>query len=131
MKRVDQLLRLAIGFPFLYASLGSFTSPEDWIWYIPDWLAHLVPPEPLLLGHGAFELLLGGWLLIGKKTMLAAYVAAIDLTINTLLNIETFSVVFRDVGLLAAAIALALLHKESEKSLSAVKIPDTAPKLSN
>jgi uncharacterized membrane protein YphA (DoxX/SURF4 family) len=131
MKRVDQLLRLALGFPFLYASFGSLTSPKDWIWYIPDWLAHILPPEPLLLGHGAFELFLGAWLLTGKKTMIAAYVAATDLTINTLLNIQTFNVVFRDVGLLAAAIALVLLHKESEKALPAIKIADSSSKLSN
>ena len=112
MKSVDRLLRIALAFPFLYASISSLLSPKDWLWYIPDWLATRVPPEPLLLGHGFLELLLGLWLITGKKTYYAAIAAAIDLTGATVLNIQTFTVVFRDVGLVAAAVALALLHRE-------------------
>ena len=110
MQNAKRLLRISLAFPLLYASIGSLTSPKDWLWYIPDWLAKIAPAEQMLLGHGVFELLLGVWLLSGKKTQYAAIVAGLDLTSNTLLNITTFNIVFRDVGLIFASIALVFLE---------------------
>ena len=108
----SRLLRIGLASVFLYAALGSLLSPQDWLWYLPDWILKIAPAEPLLMSHALFELLLGVWLLSGKKTMYAALLAAADLLIIVLSTLSIMDVVFRDVGLIFAALALATLHKE-------------------
>ncbi|OGE31085.1 hypothetical protein A2631_05425 [Candidatus Daviesbacteria bacterium RIFCSPHIGHO2_01_FULL_44_29] len=105
------VLRLGLAFVFLYASISSFLFPENWIWFIPDWMQKIIPAEPMLMAHASFELALGIWLISGKKLFYAALVAALDLLAIMLPNIGIFDTVFRDVGLLASAVALALLSR--------------------
>lgn len=112
MTQAKLLLRIGLAFTFLYASASSFISPNDWIWYIPDWLQQIIPGNILLIVHGVFEITLGIWLLTGWKGFYASIVAALDLLAITILNIEILDVVFRDVGLLLAAAALAFLYKD-------------------
>lgn len=112
-QRAILFLRLGLAFVFLYASIGSFLFPDNWIWFIPDWIQKIIPPTPLLLAHASFELMLGLILLSGKKTFFVAIVAALDLLAIMLPNINIFDTVFRDVGLLFMALALINLTKPS------------------
>lgn len=114
MKYVSLSLRIGLAFTFLYASIGALLYPVDWISFIPAWLENLklAPPATLLLGHALFELILGLWLLSGKKTFFAAAIAALDLVSITLFSLNIFGIVFRDVGLIFSAIALALVYKD-------------------
>lgn len=112
-QRAILLLRLGLAFVFLYASIGSLLFPDNWIWFIPDWIQKIIPLQPLLLVHAGFELLLGLWLLSGKKTFFAAIMAALDLLAIMLPNINIFDTVFRDVGLFFMALALISLTKPS------------------
>jgi uncharacterized membrane protein YphA (DoxX/SURF4 family) len=109
------LLRIGLAFVFLYAAISSLISPADWIWYIPQWMQRIIAPEPMLMVHGIFELVLGVWLLSGWKTFYAAAIAACDLLAITLFNIQILSVVFRDVGLFFMAASLASLYKDQVK----------------
>lgn len=108
------VLRLGLAFVFLYASFGSFLFPQNWIWFIPDWMQKIVPAQPMLHTHAGFELVLGLWLISGRKLFYAAVIAALDLVAIMLPNINIFDTVFRDVGLLTSAIALAMLTKDSK-----------------
>ena len=105
------ILRLGLAFVFLYASISSFLFPQNWVWFIPDWITKIIPAEPMLMAHASFELVLGIWLIYGRKLFYAACIAALDLTAIMLPNIGIFDTVFRDVGLLTSAIALALLTR--------------------
>jgi hypothetical protein len=119
MGNVRLLLRIGLGITFLYASISALISPQDWIWYIPDLVTGVFPAGPLLFIHSIFELILGIWLLSSWKGFYAAFLSAVDLFIIVLANITIFSVVFRDVGLLFAA--LALLASYSAEKLNSKK----------
>ncbi len=114
-QRAILLLRLGLAFVFLYASIGSLLFPDNWIWFIPDWIQKIIPPKPMLLAHASFELVLGLILLSGKKTFYTALLAALDLLAIMLPNINIFDTVFRDIGLLFMALALATLTAPSRQ----------------
>lgn len=71
-------------------------------------------PEPLLLSSfSLFEVLLGLWLLSGKKLFYAAGISAMVFSGITIFNLGALDIVFRDVGLFFAALALALLARRT------------------
>lgn len=105
------ILRLGLAFVFLYASIGSFLFPQNWLWFVPEWMGKIVPAKLVLDSHAGFELVLGVWLLTGKKLFYASTVAALDLLAIMLSNIGVFDTVFRDLGLFASSIALTLASK--------------------
>lgn len=115
MNKAKVLLKIGLAFTLLYASVSSLTSPKDWIWYIPDWMKLIAPADLLLVLHSSFELVLGVWLLSGWKGFYAATITALDLLVITLVNIQVFGVVFRDVGLFFSAAALIVLYSTKSK----------------
>ena len=105
-------LRLGLAFVFLYASISAFLDPQSWVGYVPGFLGNDVTRGYVLLAHDFIGLGLGVWLLSGKKTFYSALLACASLAGITLTNLSIFVVVFRDVGLFFAAVALAVLSKK-------------------
>ena len=112
LKLTSLLLRLGLIFIFLYASISALISPEDWQWYIPDWMLTFAPANILLLFHSITELILVGWLIWGKKLFWASLFSALVLAGIILFNLNILGISFRYVGLVVAALALAALHKK-------------------
>ncbi len=108
------LLRAALAVPFLYAAVASILQPESWIGFFPSWL-FFIPGTLLLTLFSLYQLALAFWLLSGKRTTYAAVLAAISLTGIIIFNLGALDIVFRDLGLLLAAVALAFLSKGGEK----------------
>lgn len=108
LKLAQLLLRLGLAFIFLYAVVSATLSPLNWIGYFPPW-ARIFPEDLLLKLFSAGELGLALWLLSGWKLFYSAAGAALLLAAITLSNLSLLDVTFRDVGLVAAALALALL----------------------
>lgn len=107
------LLRVALAFTFLYAAFGAFIEPLNWIGYFPAWMQHIVPQEILVLLFSLYEIILAAWLVWGKGLLYASLAASASLFAITVVNVAVFDVVFRDVGLGLAALALAVasMHK--------------------
>ena len=109
-------LRIGIAVVFLYAAISSISQPANWIGFIPLWLRNLASPfaspETLLFGFAIFQIVLAVWLLLGRKTAAAAILSAIMLFGITVANLGLFDIVFRDIAVLFAALALAFLSKE-------------------
>jgi uncharacterized membrane protein YphA (DoxX/SURF4 family) len=103
---VSLILRIALAFVFLYASVSSFLSPNDWIGYMPRFMRGIVPDQLLLAGLSVFEIVLSGWLLSGFYVRYAALLAAAMLAGIVVLNPALLPITFRDVGLFIAALAL-------------------------
>jgi uncharacterized membrane protein YphA (DoxX/SURF4 family) len=103
---VSLILRIALAFVFLYASVSSFLSPNDWIGYMPRFMRGIVPDQLLLAGFSVFEIVLSGWLLSGFYVRYAALLAAAMLAGIVVLNPALLPITFRDVGLFIAALAL-------------------------
>ena len=103
----ELILRLGIAFTLLYAALGSTLEPVNWIGFFPAFLFQFGIPEELLLGaFSLFEAALALWLLWGKKLVYPALLSAFAFGGITLFNLGAMDIVFRDVGLFFAALAL-------------------------
>jgi hypothetical protein len=113
------ILRWGLAFCFFYAAVASLRHPQDWVGFFPMFVRNMVPDKLLLTGFSIFEIVLAGWLFWGKKLLWAAVLAALSLAGVTLANLDSFDIVFRDVGLFFAALALIELardggHKETD-----------------
>ncbi len=104
------LLRVALAIPFLYAAIASFLQPEAWVGFFPPWLL-FIPGSVLLTIFSLYELALAFWLLSGKQAYYAALLAALSLAGIIVFNLGALDIVFRDLGLLFAALALLFLSK--------------------
>jgi len=100
------LLRAALALVFLYASINSFLSPQDWIGYFPQFLRDIVPTSLLLPVFSVYELALAAWLLSGLYTKYAALLAAATLAGIVVSNFALLPISFRDMALILAALAL-------------------------
>jgi len=107
-KLISFLLRLGIAFSFFYAAIASFLNPTAWIGFFPSFLQY----DSLLTVYSIFEIILGGWLLLGKKVFYAAVLSALTLFGIVVFNLGALDIVFRDIPILFAAIALAVLGHE-------------------
>lgn len=109
------LLRLGfVVLPLLMGLDKFFDLMTDWEHYLAPWIVDLIPfsAETAMLVIGVVEILAA--VMIAIRPRLAAYVVAAWLA-GIILNLLTYSgfydVALRDVGLLVAAITLALLAR--------------------
>ncbi len=106
------ILRWGLAFVFFYAAIASLRHPQDWVGFFPQFVRNMIPQNLLLTGFSIFEIILATWLFSGKKTLWAAGIAALALAGVTVSNLGAFDIVFRDVGLLFAALALLELVRD-------------------
>lgn len=116
------LLRLGIAFTFFYAAIFSFLNPNDWIGFFPLFLRNLIG-APLLNIFIFYEFVLGFWLLSGRHGFLAGLVSAATILGIIVFNFGAFDIVFRDVGLFFAALALAFLSANRQNRSTNLIIP--------
>ena len=108
------LLRIGLAVIFLYAAISSFVSPQDWIGYLPQFAKKIISGDVLLKIFSVYELGLVVWLLSGKYIKYAAGLAALTLGGIVLSNFSLFVITFRDIALIFAAIALAVLNLDKD-----------------
>ncbi|HSX06120.1 MAG TPA: MauE/DoxX family redox-associated membrane protein [Candidatus Saccharimonadia bacterium] len=100
------LLRLGLAFVFAYAGVGSLRDPNEWIGYLPHFLAAASYAHVLIKVFALTELGLATWLLSGKFVRYAAAASALMLGGIVLANPADLIITFRDVGLACMALAL-------------------------
>ena len=108
MNKAGLLLRIGLAFTFIYAAISGFIEPESWI----GWLPEFARSNTWLNAFGVLEILIGLWLLSGWKIFWAGLISGVMFAGITVFNLGAFLITFRDVGLAAAAFALALLYYE-------------------
>lgn len=113
-KTVLWLLRVALASVFLYAAIAATLQPYNWIGYIPLQIRAIAPATSLLLGFSAFQFLLTIWILSAWKTRYAAGVAAITIAAILVTNAAQLDILFRDLAIFFAAIAL-IVGSEAKK----------------
>ena len=106
------ILRLALAFVFAYAAIDSLLHPSDWVGYMPHVADNIISRYTLLTIVSIYQLILVVWLLVGRYARYAAVLSALTLAGITVVNLSIFSITFRDVGLLLAAVALVFVAKE-------------------
>lgn len=108
-------LRLALAFAFLYAGISSLINPQNWIGFIPQFVANIVNPELALDVFSVVEVVLGVWLLSAWKKFEAAVVSVVVLIGITLPNLNLMNVVFRDIALIIVAVGLGVMEYKGKK----------------
>ena len=106
-------LRIGLAFVFIFASISAFLNPQAWIGYVPSFIENFITRAYFLFIHDIVNMVLGLWLLTGKKTFYAAIISSVVLAGIILTNLGSFLITFRDVGLFFSAIALAVMSKDN------------------
>ena len=111
------LLRVGLAFVYAYASVAIYFNPESFTKYIPPSMQSMMPMDLFLIVFGVAEVLLVIWLLSGKRTEYAGIISAVIMMSIVLTNITYFSILFRNVCIAFASVALFILeYKPKPKS---------------
>lgn len=103
------LLRLAISFSFFYVAYGFWADANDWIGFVPAFVKNIGVPQALLIDAIAvFHLIIALWILSGWRIFLPSLAAAFFLLGVVYFNWNQMYILFRDISLALAALALAL-----------------------
>lgn len=111
---VSLLLKSGIAFVLFYAAVGSFLDPFSWVGFFPQWMRNLVDQDLLLMFFSVYEIVLGIWILWGKWARYAALLSAATFAGIIVANLNAFDLVFRDVTMVFAALALAAMHWQQD-----------------
>jgi uncharacterized membrane protein len=106
-RRGTWLLRGGLAFVFLFAGSAMVLHPEAFAKYVPGLVPGAAVTVVLHL-FAAFEVVLAAGLLSRRHVYAAAVVSALTLVTITLLNLDAFDVLFRNVAIACAAASLAL-----------------------
>lgn len=104
------ILRLGVAFAFLYPPINAITNPFDWIGYFPPFMHGILSDMLMLHLFGIIEVIIAVWILIGRDIFWPSLAAFFLLVAIVLFNMNNFVVIFRDLSIAAAALALAIAH---------------------
>jgi uncharacterized membrane protein YphA (DoxX/SURF4 family) len=102
-------LRVGLAVVFAYAAIDAFRHPLDWTYFIPHFMTHTVSAATILHAVSVLQLIIAALLVVGVWLRVAAAAIVALLLGIVILNMSSFSIIFRDVGLAAAALALLFL----------------------
>ncbi len=114
-KLISFFLRMGLTIVFLYASIAILLNPSVWLGFIPSWLTNIIPEKIFLITHVIMNLIIGIWLLTGKKQFYASLIASLSLTVIIIFNLRVLDIIFRDIAILFSAISLMILHLNEVK----------------
>jgi uncharacterized membrane protein YphA (DoxX/SURF4 family) len=103
------VLRIGIGFVFLYFGWSAVAEPQMWTGFVPAWTNAIGSPEMLVRLHGIFELVGGLLLITGLWTGVVSGLLFLNL-LHTVFLLSSPQIVVRDLGILAALLSLFLAN---------------------
>lgn len=110
-RSVDIFLRLGVAFAFLFPPINAVFDPYSWIGYFPGFVRDIAPGLGILHVFGIIEVVLGLWILSGRRVFVPSVIAAALLFLIVLMNLNDFQVLFRDISVAFMALALAVMHR--------------------
>jgi len=108
----ELILRFGLVFVFLYAGIAGLVNPDSWIGFVPDIVEIFISRDLFLTIFSIAEILLGLWLIFGKQKFYPSLVSSVFLAAITLPNLGSLEIIFRDIGLFFAAIALTMINSK-------------------
>jgi hypothetical protein len=94
----------------------AICDPVSWLLYFPSFLKDNIPHIPLSLTFAGGELILAIWIILGKRIFIPSILTSILLLSIILFNLDKFHVLFRNIAILSATIALTI-HSYSAKHI--------------
>jgi len=104
-------LRLGLAFAFLYPAIVSLIAPTDWIGFAPRVMQDMFGRENFLTLFSILEILVGISILVMSRPFFPLLAAVAILGGVIYFNLGSFDLVFRDVSIIAMAVALLMLTK--------------------
>ncbi len=103
------ILRIGLAVTFIWIGVMIVSNPAAWTGYIQPWARSLLPGpiEQVMFVTGIFDVIVGLVLLAGFKTWIASFLAAGHIAV-VMITSGINEVTVRDIGLFAAALALAI-----------------------
>ncbi len=102
------LVRLGVAFAFLYPPVAAHFTPDNWIGYFPSFTHQIIPNDLLLLYlFGAVEVVIGLWILYGKKLLIPASLGSVMLLAIVAFNWNQLDILFRDLAIFGATLGIA------------------------
>lgn len=103
------ILRVGLAITFLWIGVLIFKQPEVWSGYLQPWAAELlpVPVAQAMIGTAVLDIVIGVLLLLDFLTWLGATLGAVHVIV-VLVSSGITDITVRDIGLLAAAAAVAI-----------------------
>ncbi|MGH7174843.1 MAG: hypothetical protein ACREGR_00600 [Minisyncoccia bacterium] len=110
------LLRLGAAIAFLYPPLAALGDPVSWESYFPHFI-RVLPIDTLYLlhGFGALEAVLALWVLSGWRIRIPAALMTLILAAIVIFDFVDISVLFRDISIACATLALAFWPVAAEQ----------------
>ncbi len=108
------ILRLGVGFAFVYAGINALLYPTAWLYFVPSWLSAIIPAGAFLTIYAIFELVLGFAIFFGRFLSTASMLAFWNL-IFILIFYGLDDVTFRDFGIALAALALFFISLKAKE----------------
>ena len=108
MKKTSfHILRVGLAITFLWIGILIFKQPEAWGGYLAPWAINLLPVslEQAMIGTAILDIVIGVLFLFDFWVWFAALVGAVHLIIVLTVSGIT-DITVRDIGILAAAVAL-------------------------
>lgn len=104
------LLRIGLGITFALTGILILKDDDKWTHMLPRWFSKYLPSTRSFMVVTAWtDIITGLWLLSGYYTGIAALLAAFHLLgVLIVSSKQEFHEVYRDIGLLFAAVALAV-----------------------
>lgn len=121
-------IRLGMAFVFTFAAVSMSLSPESYANYLPTFTRGILPAAVMLHIFGAFEVLLSLWLLSGKWLLVSSGLATLTIFSLTIVNLDSFPVLFRNVSIFFSGLALVAMHWSGPKPKQVTLPPFTAQK---
>ncbi len=101
------ILRVGLAITFIWIGILILKSPESWGGYLQPWAVNLLPVsiKEALIGTAFLDIVIGILLLIDWWTWLAGLLGTLHL-VSVLIVSGITDITVRDIGLLAAALAI-------------------------
>ena len=107
------VLRGGVAFVFLYAAVAMVVQPDDFIGYFPSFMGARTDADLLLAGFALYEMAIAAGILSGRYTYPASLLATATLAAIVVVNVDAFDVLFRNVAIACATLAIALETRPS------------------
>jgi uncharacterized membrane protein YphA (DoxX/SURF4 family) len=103
------ILRVGLAITFIWIGVLIIMQPLAWGGYMQAWVSQLIPfaTEPMMLVTGVLDIVIGALLALGVVIPFAAALGALHIAIVLVVSGVT-DITVRDIGLLAASLALML-----------------------
>lgn len=104
----SHILRVGLGITFIVIGFVVWAAPQGWAGFLQPWARKLMPGDIVrtMKSTAVLDVILGVWLLVNRATWIPAFIASAHLLIILITTTAMGVIIERDLGLLAAALAL-------------------------